>query len=93
MKQLIPAHEHILRSIIRLDKAKAFLSVEPFHRAGWHLASPCFAAWFIFRQPIRTIKCRSSHGRRPWGVPSLTIHGPSRPVISLTVAARQSQFP
>jgi hypothetical protein len=32
---------------IRLDEAKAFLSVEPFHCAGRHLASPCFAARYL----------------------------------------------
>ena len=45
-----------------MDEAKASLGVEPFHRAGWHLASPSVATRYIFRQPIRTIKGRWSYG-------------------------------
>src|SRR5215218_3580050 len=37
-------HKHILRTVIRLDEAVAFLSVEPFDRARCHGTSPC---WFL----------------------------------------------
>src|SRR6202162_2979907 len=60
-------------SVAPMDEAKTLLSIKPFHRAGWHLTSPSFAARYIFRQPIRAIKCRWRFGLKE---PQAKRHGP-----------------